>query len=200
MNIKSRRKPCISSAIYCGISSTRSVVYHQTAGNIHAKAWWYTITASRYWWYPALKGWWYAKPAVWIKKVVSKWYDFFGAGNGTSARGGPCRQTVHRTVWSQRSLRFARTNCWRNFLPTSSPVSLIKQKEQTDWSALFVGAGNGTWTRTSKIHAPQTCASADSATPAWNVTYYTRKSFKSQGVFRKNILFFEKFFFSPKKR
>ena len=75
-----------------------------------------------------------------------------------------------------------------------------RQKKQTFWSAFLVGAGNGTWTRTSKIHAPQTCASADSATPAWNVTYYTRKSFKSQGVFRKNILFFEKFFFSPKKR
>ena len=35
----------------------------------------------------------------------------------------------------------ARTNCFRNFLPTSSPVPLTKQKEQTDWSALFVGAG-----------------------------------------------------------
>ena len=30
---KSRRKPCISSATCCGISSTRSVVYHQAAGN-----------------------------------------------------------------------------------------------------------------------------------------------------------------------
>ena len=38
----------------------------------------------------------------------------------------------------------ARTNCFRNFLPTSSPVPLQKQKEQTAWSALFVGAGNGT--------------------------------------------------------
>ena len=25
--------------------------------------------------------WWYTKPAVWIKKVVSKWYDFFGGGS-----------------------------------------------------------------------------------------------------------------------
>ena len=29
--IKSRREPCISSAIYCGISSMRSIVYHQVA-------------------------------------------------------------------------------------------------------------------------------------------------------------------------
>ena len=30
---KSRRKPCISSATCCGISSIRSIVYHQAAGN-----------------------------------------------------------------------------------------------------------------------------------------------------------------------
>ena len=32
------------------------------------------------------KAWWYAKPAVWIKKAVSKWYDFFGR-NETFAKG-----------------------------------------------------------------------------------------------------------------
>ena len=36
--IKSKRKPCISSAIHCGISSMRSIVYHQTAGK-------YTLTS-----------------------------------------------------------------------------------------------------------------------------------------------------------
>ena len=35
-------KACISSATCCGISSTRSVVYHQAAGEMHASAWWDT--------------------------------------------------------------------------------------------------------------------------------------------------------------
>ena len=52
-------KACISSATCCGISSTRSVVYHQAAGKMHAGAWWYAPHFARRW---------YAKPAAWITK------------------------------------------------------------------------------------------------------------------------------------
>ena len=60
----------IINAEHC-ISSNRRKIHSderwytaQRADEIHAEAWWY------------------AKPAVWIKKVVSKWYDFFGAPKG----------------------------------------------------------------------------------------------------------------------
>ena len=62
-----KAKPCISSATCCGISSTRSVVYHQAAGK-------YTlardeIQPQRGWWYtPHFARRWYAKPAAWINK------------------------------------------------------------------------------------------------------------------------------------
>ena len=48
-------KACISSATCCGISPTRSVVYHQAAGKMHAGAWWDTRAVSRPWWYPRLR-------------------------------------------------------------------------------------------------------------------------------------------------
>ena len=62
---------CISSATCCGISSTRSVVSHQAAGGFmhgyavmiyHRKA---MDDIQPRW------GWWYAKPAAWIKKEVT---------------------------------------------------------------------------------------------------------------------------------
>ena len=49
------------------------------------------------------------------------------------------------------------------------PRANIIQKRNfclVDKSSFFVGAGDGNWTRTVKPHAPQTCASASSATPA----------------------------------
>ena len=42
---------------------------------IHFDEWWYTAQRADE---IHAEAWWYAKPAVWIKKVVSKWYDFFG--------------------------------------------------------------------------------------------------------------------------
>ena len=60
------------------ISSMQSIVYHQTAGKcMHGYA--VMIYSSRGADEMHAKAWWYTKPAVWIKKVVSKWYDFFGA-------------------------------------------------------------------------------------------------------------------------
>ena len=51
------------------ISSTRSVVYYQSAGKMHAKAWWDTRAARRPWWYtPHFVRRWYTKPAAWINK------------------------------------------------------------------------------------------------------------------------------------
>ncbi len=48
-----------------------------------------------------------------------------------------------------------------------------KQTGESGWILLFVGAGNGNRTRTVKPHAPQTCASASSATPAERYSLYT---------------------------
>ena len=59
---------------------------------------------------------------------------------------------------------------------------------------LFFGAGDGNWTRTVKPHAPQTCASASSATPAEHYTLYNI-NFDLSIVFWKvfwNILYFFK--------
>ena len=47
---------------------------------------------------------------------------------------------------------------------SSAPLST--KKGSTQGRALFVGAGDGNRTRTMESHAPQTCASASSATPA----------------------------------
>ena len=86
-----------------GISSTRSVVYHQGAGKMHAGAWW--DTAPKGLMISTTASWWYAKPAAWINKnrtFVGRqmfcfcWQgqkDFFACGQSLSAA-----LTVHRTV------------------------------------------------------------------------------------------------------
>ena len=91
---KSRRKPCISSATCCGISSTRSVVYHQAAGNMHADAWW--DTAPQGLMISTTASWWYTKPAAWIKKSDAFASDFLVGAGGFA---------ITSTVSSRGSLR-----------------------------------------------------------------------------------------------
>ena len=53
--------------------------------------------------------------------------------------------------------------------PKTKILSKIKTRKPLilkDLRAIFIGAANGTWTRTSKTHAPQTCLSAYSSTAA----------------------------------
>ena len=63
------------------------------------------IYSPKGWWYPPhFVRWWYAKSVTWIKKVVSYWYDFFGADDGiwthTSLNTGTWNQRVCRSATS----------------------------------------------------------------------------------------------------
>ena len=72
---KSRRKPCISSATCCGISSARMAVYHQAAGNARGRVMRYKGGLPPLMIYTTAS-WWYAKPAAWIKKSDAFASDF----------------------------------------------------------------------------------------------------------------------------
>ena len=71
---------------------------------------------------------------------------------------------------------------------------LDKKILQKFLSAVLFGAGDGTWTRTLETHAPQTCASADSATPAGTSSIiHERKAFVNT-FFKVFLIFFKKVF------
>ena len=57
-------------------------------------------------------------------------------------------------------------DCYSVPLVLQAPLFWHKKNESTLMCELVFGARDGTWTRTGLPHAPQTCASADSATLA----------------------------------
>ena len=82
----------------------------------------------------------------------------------------------------------------------SMGVSQTKQKERDGSLSLLFGAGNGNRTRTVKPHAPQTCASASSATPAGTYTIIHDIFSFVNPFFEFFLIFFKKIFeviFSP---
>ena len=95
------RRKCISSVTkWLNIINAKHCI-SSNRRKIHSYEWWYTAKRADD---IHAKAWWYTKPAVWIKKVVSKWYDFFGADDGiwthTSCNTGTWNQRVCRSATS----------------------------------------------------------------------------------------------------
>ena len=71
-----KAKPCMESATCCGMESSRSDVWHQSEGRIHADAWCHTPAAIPY----TTASWLHTNPSDWIEKSTCLGKCFFLAG------------------------------------------------------------------------------------------------------------------------
>ena len=111
--------------------------------DIHAKAWWYTIAFAM----DKQKG----HRMVLVRNGTRTQVNAYGIDLSSLSNGN---EVDSEEYWGDKLVTVS-----------AKPVSQTNKKGH-QMVSFFVGARNGTWTRTVKPHAPQTCASASSATLA----------------------------------